>query len=236
MEHHRQIDPFAARMAFLALLKKLNASQLSIQKAVKFALRHRHRYEDLFACIMEILMELSVYSRLNILYLLDSLCENAFQMNMQEYKELIEKNLVKIIQMIAPENSQGEMNSHSAYKVLMSWKSKEILALQPIEDSLLWLKNRQIVDEEEELEELSRTDMLRRIEDDRERSKRHREDMWVRIGTDQVEKEFDEMWETCSNLDDKDYFVMITENMRYMPNYPWTEELLEIKAWEEKQK
>jgi len=61
--------------------------------------------------------QLSVYSRLNILYLLDSLCENAFQMNMQEYKELIEKNLVNIIQMIAPENSQGEMNSHSAYKV-----------------------------------------------------------------------------------------------------------------------
>jgi len=60
--------------------------------------------------------------------------------------------------------------------------------------------------------------------------------MWVRIGTDQVEKEFDEMWETCSNLDDKDYLIMITENMKYMPNYPWTEELLEIKAWEEKQK
>jgi len=68
------------------------------------------------------------------------------------------------------------------------------------------------------------------------KSKRHREDMWVRIGTDQVEKEFEEMWETCSNLDDKDYFVMITENMRYMPNYPWADELVEIKAWEEKQK
>jgi hypothetical protein len=40
--------------------------------------------------------QLSVYSRLNILYLLDSLCENAFQMDVQEYKELVENNLVKI--------------------------------------------------------------------------------------------------------------------------------------------
>jgi hypothetical protein len=47
-------DPFEARMQFLALLRKLNASQASIQKVVSFAVKYGSRCaEDLWECILE---------------------------------------------------------------------------------------------------------------------------------------------------------------------------------------
>jgi CTD kinase subunit gamma len=47
-------DPFEARMQFLSLLKKLNASQQSIQKVVSFAIKYGSRCgEDLWDCVLE---------------------------------------------------------------------------------------------------------------------------------------------------------------------------------------
>jgi hypothetical protein len=47
-------DPFEARMQFLQLLRKLNASQLSIQKVVGYAIKYGSKCgEDLWECILE---------------------------------------------------------------------------------------------------------------------------------------------------------------------------------------
>ena len=47
------MDPFQVRLDFLELLKRLNASQQSIQKIVAFALRHATRSaDDIWDCIM----------------------------------------------------------------------------------------------------------------------------------------------------------------------------------------
>ena len=46
-------DPFEARLAFLDLLHRLNASQQSIQRACQFALKHSHLHEELYACVVE---------------------------------------------------------------------------------------------------------------------------------------------------------------------------------------
>ncbi|KAF9353752.1 hypothetical protein BGX34_011396 [Mortierella sp. NVP85] len=48
-----EVDPFEARLEFLSLLAKLNASQHSIQKVGSFAMRNRNLYEDLYSCIIE---------------------------------------------------------------------------------------------------------------------------------------------------------------------------------------
>jgi len=53
------VDPFEARMEFLGLLGKLNASQHSILKVGNFALRNRNLYEDLYNCITEELEKVS---------------------------------------------------------------------------------------------------------------------------------------------------------------------------------
>jgi hypothetical protein len=47
-------DPFETRLHFLQLLRKLNASQLSIQKVVGYAVKYGSRCgEDLWECITE---------------------------------------------------------------------------------------------------------------------------------------------------------------------------------------
>lgn len=47
-------DPFEARMQFLQLLRKLNASQQSIQKVVGYAIKYGSKCgEDLWECILE---------------------------------------------------------------------------------------------------------------------------------------------------------------------------------------
>lgn len=47
-------DPFEARLQFLGLLRKLNASQQSIQTVVSYALKYGRKCgEDLWDCIME---------------------------------------------------------------------------------------------------------------------------------------------------------------------------------------
>lgn len=47
-------DPFEARMQFLQLLRKLNASQQSIHKVVGYAIKYGSKCgEDLWECILE---------------------------------------------------------------------------------------------------------------------------------------------------------------------------------------
>lgn len=47
-------DPFETRLHFLQLVRKLNASQASIQKVVSFAIKYGSRCgEDLWECVVE---------------------------------------------------------------------------------------------------------------------------------------------------------------------------------------
>lgn len=47
-------DPFEARLHFLQLLRRLNASQQSIQAVVSYAVKYGRKCgEDLWECIME---------------------------------------------------------------------------------------------------------------------------------------------------------------------------------------
>jgi len=54
-------DPFEVRLSFLVLIKRLNASQQSIQKIVGYALKYFSRCgEDLWECIVEECHKVSV--------------------------------------------------------------------------------------------------------------------------------------------------------------------------------
>jgi CTD kinase subunit gamma len=91
-------DPFEARLQFLGLLRKLNASQQSIQTVVSYALKYGRKCgEDLWDCIVEecgkvcqlrvlgsrpnalthdiLTIQGSLNTRINILYFLDTLCD-----------------------------------------------------------------------------------------------------------------------------------------------------------------
>lgn len=47
------IDPFECRLQFISLLKKVNASQQSIQKTARYAVKYIQLSEDLYSCFLE---------------------------------------------------------------------------------------------------------------------------------------------------------------------------------------
>jgi CTD kinase subunit gamma len=60
-------DPFEARMQFLQLLRKLNASQASIQKVVGFAIKYGSKCgEDLWECVTEECAKVSAISLVDV--------------------------------------------------------------------------------------------------------------------------------------------------------------------------
>lgn len=50
--------------------------------------------------------------------------------------------------------------------------------------------------------ELGKSEILKRIEEDRERHKRVKEEQWIRRGT--FDDEFDQQWDQLSDYNDKD--------------------------------
>ncbi|KAG5638051.1 hypothetical protein H0H81_002085 [Sphagnurus paluster] len=109
------MDPFEVRMQFLNHLRRLNASQQSIQRVVGFAVKYFPTCgEDLWDCIVEESQKVRVYisilprnktkssclepqgsinSRINILYFLDSLCETCLLVESHSSSQAKDSNL-----------------------------------------------------------------------------------------------------------------------------------------------
>ncbi|KAJ3508088.1 hypothetical protein NLJ89_g5946 [Agrocybe chaxingu] len=166
------MDPFEVRMQFIELLRRLNASQQSIQKVVGFAVKHFPPCgEDIWDCIVEetakvqlteIRTELaadppqgSINSRINILYFLDSLCETSLLVKSHArsersrlananglYVHFVARDLNRIVESIVPEGRQGIPNLLSTKQILENWRNKRYIDPQKIDDVLASLDSR----------------------------------------------------------------------------------------------
>ena len=68
------MDTFQIRLEFLALLRRLRASQQSIAKVVEYAIRHATlASDDMWDCILTECSKTTLNVRLNILFLVDAL-------------------------------------------------------------------------------------------------------------------------------------------------------------------
>ncbi|GBE80906.1 CTD kinase subunit gamma [Sparassis crispa] len=199
------MDPFEVRIQFLTLLRRLNASQQSIQKVVGYALKYFSGCgEDLWDCIVEECQKGSINNRINILYLLDSLCETSLLARSHSgtvvqdgsqtsslYVDYVTRDLGKIVDYVVPEGRQGLPNLMSTKQILESWRSKRVLDPQKVDDVLATLDSRRASLESSATEpsattqsstpstSLPRNEVFKRIEEDRERHKRLRERRWV---------------------------------------------------------
>ncbi|EJD08292.1 uncharacterized protein FOMMEDRAFT_101733 [Fomitiporia mediterranea MF3/22] len=197
------MDPFEVRMHFLSLLRRLNASQQSIQKVVAYALKYFSRCgEDLWDCVVEECQKGSLNTRINILYLLDSLCETSLlskasfgpsNYNNNLYVDFVARDLAMIVDYVVPQSREGLINLMSAVQILENWRNKRIIDPQKIDDVLAKLESQKAgmhaaamvsdvqvaSDAERESLTFSRPEVFKRIEEDRERHKRLRERRWV---------------------------------------------------------
>ncbi|PVF93554.1 hypothetical protein CPB86DRAFT_790007 [Serendipita vermifera] len=203
------MDPFEAHMKFVNLLKKLNASQPSIQKVVEFALQHYAKCgEDFWDCIVQECEKASVNMRINLLYFIDSLCEaSALAVDNDRvkssssstrpgpglfYVNLLQRDLEHVVLCAVPASRDGLMNIQSTLQILENWRTKRVIDPKKVDHAIGCVQERKNTIQKLDTKTPSngvrihslsstrdREEALRRIEEDRERHKILRERRWV---------------------------------------------------------
>ncbi|KAI1784407.1 CTD kinase subunit gamma CTK3-domain-containing protein [Ganoderma leucocontextum] len=202
------MDPFEVRMQFLTLLRRLDASQQSIKKIVGFALKYFSSCgEDLWDCIIEECQKGSLNNRINILYLLDSLCETCLLAKphtggtrdtvQSSYVDYLSRDLCSLVDCVVPPGQQGMPNFMSTVQVLESWRNKRVIDPQKLDEVLSTLDSRRATADLPSARPTSPSsssptasapgpalaldpfEIKKRMEEDRERHKRLRERRWV---------------------------------------------------------
>ena len=147
-------DPFEARLHFLQLLRKLNASQQSIQKVVVYAIKHSSRAgEDLWDCVIEECAKGSLNTRINVLYFLDGLCEASLALESTAsaegssstssgYLGMVARDLGRIVEGVVPDSREGILNYKAARQILESWRTRRILDPSIVDAALQTLDER----------------------------------------------------------------------------------------------
>ncbi|KAI7885051.1 hypothetical protein K492DRAFT_24474 [Lichtheimia hyalospora FSU 10163] len=222
-------DPFECRLTFLSLLEKLNASQQSITKVANYAVRHRKVAEDLYRCLVDELEQASINARLNIVYVLDAIFALSHKARFTGYHDLTRKDLTRIIEAVVPNDSKGIVNVANTRKIINNWRRRGYFEPNELDQAEKPLREREtssssqtVGSNTDEGGGFSKEDMLRRMEEDRERHKRFKEDLWIRPSDESLDAEFQQLWDNTEALvPENDYEVMMLQNMLRLPHYAW---------------
>ncbi|KAF2465786.1 uncharacterized protein BDR25DRAFT_269872 [Lindgomyces ingoldianus] len=228
-------DPFEVRMRFTSQLQHLNASVTSAQKAANYALKNREMDEDLHSCILEQLEKNNMNNRANIMYFIEHLCDLALREHHLDYVRMMQRDILRVIDAVAPVDGSGAANVKVVRRVLKGLESKKVLLPDTVRELEEGLKERDIAPSHPAMlggedgvgvngnrgrvgrnggvggagvgmgtaGRLGKREVEQRIEEDRERHKRLRENIWAVSGEGDVEVE--KMWEESSEIGEDDW-------------------------------
>lgn len=125
-------DPFEVRMRFTSQLQHLNASTSSAIKAANYALKYAEFSDDLHSCILEQLERNNMNNRANIMYFIPSLCDSARSSGEKAYVRMMERDILRIIDLVAPDDGSGAANVKVVRKVLQQLRDKQFLQPQTV--------------------------------------------------------------------------------------------------------
>ncbi|KAE8362839.1 CTD kinase subunit gamma CTK3-domain-containing protein [Aspergillus caelatus] len=217
-------DPFEVRMRFTAQLQHLNASITSSQKAAHYALKYRDMDEDLHSCILEQLERNNMNNRANIMYFIEQFCEMATKEDHAPYVRMIQRDILRVVDAVAPPDGSGAANVKHVRRVLSGLQNKEILSAETVTEINAGLKDRETHPAHLDLEadegveakggtprgsrgsvRVDKRQIEQRIEEDRERNKRLRESMWTVSGDDG--DEHGKFWDETSDIGEDDFLA-----------------------------
>jgi CTD kinase subunit gamma len=112
----------------------MNASTTSALKAANYALRHVEFSDDLHSCILEQLERNNMNNRANIMYFLPSLCDAARSQNELGYIRMMERDILRIIDLVAPDDGSGAANVKVVRKVLQQLGGKGFLLQETVRE------------------------------------------------------------------------------------------------------
>jgi CTD kinase subunit gamma len=131
-------DPFEVRMRFTSQLQHLSASSSSATKAANYALRHSEYADDLHSCILEQLERNNMNLRANIMYFLPALCDaakvNSSVSDSAIYVRMVERDILRIIDLVAPDDGSGAANVKVVRKVLQALQGRGVLQGQTVQE------------------------------------------------------------------------------------------------------
>ncbi|KAK5174563.1 uncharacterized protein LTR77_001644 [Saxophila tyrrhenica] len=137
-------DPFEVRMRFTSQLQHLNASTTSATKAANYALKHSEFSDDLHSCILEQLERNNMNNRANIMYFLPALCDLAKGQNELGYVRMMERDILRIVDLVAPDDGSGAANVRVVRKVLTALEGKGFLQKQTVVELEDWIAGRDV--------------------------------------------------------------------------------------------
>jgi len=187
------------------------------------------------------------------MYFMEHLCDLAAREEHPEFIRMMERDILKIIDLVAPDDGSGAANVKVVRKVLAGMQAKQYLQPQTVAELEECIRDRDQLGGAEEgglspMEtiptttttmngeqnggavglrsshskhgtpagkgtngnvRLDKKQIEQRIEEDRERHKRLRENIWAVGPTD--DEEFDRLWEETSEMGEDDYIVAAEE-------------------------
>jgi CTD kinase subunit gamma len=165
-------------------------------------------------------------TRANIMYFIEHLCDLAQRENHPEYVRMMQRDILRVIDAVCPPDGSGSANIRVARRVLAGLQAKSVLLLETVSELDAVLKSREVaahpfVDEGGEAggngvvvpgkrnggPRLEKRQVEQRIEEDRERHKRLRENIWaVNHGPD-GDGELEKLWDEASDIGEDDYLA-----------------------------
>ncbi|CAK7271999.1 hypothetical protein SEPCBS119000_004894 [Sporothrix epigloea] len=138
-------DPFEVRVRFSAQLQNLNASATSAQKAADYALKYKDMEEDLHSCIIEQLErpQTALNKRANIMYFIEHFLEMAQREGRNDYAGMMQRDIIRVVDAVAPESGQGAANVKVVRRVLRGMQQKGLLEAQAVTEIEEVLKERE---------------------------------------------------------------------------------------------
>ena len=182
------MDPFQARLGFLSALQRLNASLPTIQRALSLIVEYGpNMHDELWACILDQCKAGSVNRRINLLFLIDAIfTDDTLSPAIRSlFRSHLERDLYTLFDLAVPEGRwDALLNIPAVSKILSTWKARMVLDNGTLQDLETMLEVRKatlytLPAEQRNFTHMPDTDIMRRIEEDRERHKRLREKAWV---------------------------------------------------------
>lgn len=162
-------------------------------------------------------------NRANIMYFIEHFCELADKENHLNYVRMIQRDMLTIVDSVAPADGSGAANVKHVRRVLQGLGEKNFLSNEMVAEIDSALKEREtnpsnILDSEapEDFKQtpgrgskangtvrVDKRQIEQRIEEDRERNKRLRESMWAASGDNKGELQ--QCWDEISEIGEDDY-------------------------------
>jgi CTD kinase subunit gamma len=162
----------------------------------------------------------SMNNRANVMYFIEHLCDLSARESHIDYIRMMQRDILRVVDAVAPEDGSGAANVKVVRKVLQALQSKSFLLPQTVLEIEECLKERDTLPSSSPADvemtpanrngayiKLDKKQVEQRIEEDRERHKRLRENIWAVPRNEDLEVEFGKLWEETSDLGEDDFIL-----------------------------